>query len=205
MPKETYFNLPQEKQSLIRKVALDEFAEYSFDQASINRIVANSGIAKGSFYQYFEDKKDLFLYIVQLATEEKLKYMSPLFSNPDKDDFFNLIRKMFVSGFQFAKEHPQYAKISKKILENKDAPITKQVMANNLPTAHEIFETLLENAVVRGDVRPDIDIQMFAYLLASMTTLVIEYHTEYIAEDYDAKMFETIDKYLDFLKNGVGK
>ena len=115
MPKETFFNLPEEKRALISKVAVDEFAEYSFEQASINRIVANSGIAKGSFYQYFEDKKDLFLYLVQLAAEEKLNYFSSVLGNPQAHDFFTLIREIYLSGMQFAVEHPEYAAISKMI------------------------------------------------------------------------------------------
>ncbi|MFH1632534.1 MAG: TetR/AcrR family transcriptional regulator [Chloroflexota bacterium] len=205
MPKDTFFNLPEDKRTLICQVALDEFAEYSFNQASINRMVAKSGIAKGSFYQYFEDKKDLFLYLVQSAAEEKLNYISPLMYNPDQHDIFTLLREMYLSGIRFADERPKYAEISRKILENMDASIYKEAMADNLPSAYEFFETLLEKSIARGEVRPDIDIKMFAYLIASMNTLVIAYYTEYIAQDYDDKMFETIDKFLDFLKNGIGK
>ena len=47
MPKETFFNLPEEKRMLIRDIALDEFAEYPYDQASINRIVAKAGSGPG--------------------------------------------------------------------------------------------------------------------------------------------------------------
>ena len=72
MPKDTFFNLPGDKRTLICDVAIDEFADHPFDQASVNRIVAKSGIAKGSFYQYFEDKEDLFLYIIQRIAEEKI-------------------------------------------------------------------------------------------------------------------------------------
>lgn len=205
MPKDTFFNLPEDKRTLICKVAIGEFAEYSFDQASINRIVAKSGIAKGSFYQYFDDKKDLFLYLVQLAAEEKVNFISPLMQNPEKHDVFTLLREIYLSGMQFAAEHPEYAEISKKILVNKNAPIYREIMADNFPTAYQFFETLLENAMVRGEVRPDIDVKMFAYLIASMNTLVLEYYTEYVAPDYDEKMFETIDKFLDFLKNGIGE
>jgi AcrR family transcriptional regulator len=64
MPKDTFFNLPADKRALIRDVAISEFARYSYDAASINRMVAEAGIAKGSFYQYFEDKRDLFLYLM---------------------------------------------------------------------------------------------------------------------------------------------
>ena len=204
MPKDTFFNLPEDKRTLICNVAINEFAEYSFDQASINRIVANSGIAKGSFYQYFEDKKDLFLYLMNLIAEEKANYISPLMRNPDQHDIFTLIRELYLSGIQFVVEHPEYAEISKKVLENKNSSIYKEIMDDNLPAAYKFFETLLENAIARGEVRADIDIKMFAYMIASMNTLVIEYYLEYVAQGYDEKMIETIDKFLDFLKNGIG-
>ena len=205
MPKKTFFNLPEDKRAAICKVAIEEFAAHAFEQASINRIVAKSGIAKGSYYQYFENKEDLFLYLMQLIAEEKEKYISPVMRNPDQHDIFTLLREIYLSGIQFAAEHPQYAEISRKILESKGKPIYAEIMADNLPSAYVIFETLLENAIERGEVRADIDIKMFAYLIASMNALVIEYYIEYLAQKYDGKMMETIDKFLDFLKNGIGE
>lgn len=205
MPKDTFFNLPEDKRELICRVAVQEFAEYPFDQASINRIVARSGIAKGSFYQYFEDKQDLFLYLSGLAAEAKAEYISPVMRNPDEHDFFTLLREAYISGIQFAAEHPEYAGISKRILENKDAPIYRELMAENLPSAHEFFETLLESAIARGEVREDIDIKMFAYMITSMNAHVVEYYMEHVTQDLDEGMLETIAKFLDFLKNGIGR
>jgi len=205
MPKDTFFNLPEEKRTLICNIALDEFAEYSYVEASINRIVLKSGIAKGSFYQYFENKKDLFTYLVELIAKEKVNYMSPLMQNPDEHDIFTLIRELYLSGIQFVVEHPRSAAISKRIMEIKNTPIYNEIMGNNLPAAYEFFEMLLKNAVVRGEVRSDIDIKMFGYMIASMNTLVVEYYTEFVAQSYDQKMIESIDKFLDFLKNGIGE
>jgi len=204
MPKDTFFNLPGEKRSLICQVAIDEFAAYPFEQASINRIVARSGIAKGSFYQYFEDKKDLYFYIIQLATDEKLKYLAPLVQNPDRYDFFDLMREMYRAGIQFSDDHPKYAQISKKLLEQKDSPIYQELMADTMPSAYRLFEDLLKDAIAKREVRADIDVPMFAYLITSMSTLVIEYYTEYVANEYNEKLFETIDKFIDFLKHGIG-
>jgi len=205
MPKGTFFNLPEHKRNLICDIALDEFAEYSYTLASINRIVEKTGIAKGSFYQYFEDKKDLFTYLVNVIAKEKINYISPLMQNPDQHDIFTLIRELYLSGIQFAVEHPRYEAISKRILEIKNTPIYMEIMGDNMPSAYEFFEILIKNAVARGEVRSDIDIKMFGYMIASMNTLVVEYHTEYVAQNYDQKMIETIDKFLDFLKNGIGE
>ena len=74
MPKQTFFNLPEDKRENLINIAIEEFAENDYQTASISRIVANAGIAKGSFYQYFENKEDniddifvfheLMLYVV---------------------------------------------------------------------------------------------------------------------------------------------
>ncbi len=54
---ENILNLPNEKRERIENAAIEEFATYTFRDASINRIISSVGIAKGSFYQYFNDKK----------------------------------------------------------------------------------------------------------------------------------------------------
>ena len=204
MPKDTFFNLPEDKRALICSVAVDEFASYPFEQASINRIVADAGIAKGSFYQYFTGKKDLFLYLLKMATQEKLAYFSSVLAGADEHTLFSLIRDLYLAGIQFAGEHPKYELIGRRILENKNAPIYKEAIDENSPVSYEFFGTLLENAIERGEVRADIDVKLFAYMITAMNTLIVEYWTEYVAQDFQDGMMETIDQFLDFLKNGIG-
>jgi len=204
VPKDTFFNLPEDKRTLICDVAIDEFAEYPFDQASINRIVANSGIAKGSFYQYFDDKKDLFLYLMGLIAEEKINYLSPVIRNPDEHDIFTLIRELFLSGIQFANEHPRYAAISNLLLANKDAPIYRELKADNLPASYAFYETLLEKAIVRGEVRADIDIKMITYAISSINVAIVEYSSEFHPQAIFESMIETVDAFMDILSNGIG-
>lgn len=59
MPKETFLNLSKEKQNKILNAAKKEFERASLEQASIKNIVEEAGIARGSFYQYFESKEDI--------------------------------------------------------------------------------------------------------------------------------------------------
>jgi len=205
MPKDTFFNLPEAKRSLICQVAIEEFAAHSFDQASINRIVAQSGIAKGSFYQYFENKNDLFLYLLQLVADEKLNYLAPVMRNPEQCDFFTLLRELYLSGIQFVVEHPQYVEISRRLLASRGTPIYEEAVSGSMPLAYDLFKTLLENAVRRGQVRADIDVRLFAYLIASLNMLVLEYYTEHVAQDYDERMLATIDQFIDFLRRGLGE
>ena len=63
MPSETFFRLPEEKRERVIRSAWQEFTSVSYAQVSINRIVRQADIPRGSFYQYFADKDDLFRYL----------------------------------------------------------------------------------------------------------------------------------------------
>ncbi|MGD9910174.1 MAG: TetR/AcrR family transcriptional regulator [Candidatus Izemoplasmatales bacterium] len=70
MPTQTFFNLPKEKQNSIHLAAMNEFSKVEFSKASINQIIKDAGIPRGSFYMYFEDKYDLFNFCIQAMMDE---------------------------------------------------------------------------------------------------------------------------------------
>lgn len=63
MPKNTFFNISEDKRKRIIEAALSEFTNYPYEEVLISRISKRSDIPVGSFYQYFHDKDDLYLYI----------------------------------------------------------------------------------------------------------------------------------------------
>lgn len=65
MPSQTFYNLPKDKQEKIIDASKKEFSKNNFYDASINKIIKDAGISRGSFYQYFENKEDLFVYILK--------------------------------------------------------------------------------------------------------------------------------------------
>ena len=65
MPSSTFLNLPAEKQEKLLKAATREFSHRPFNEASINQIIKEAGIPRGSFYMYFQDKEDLFRYLLR--------------------------------------------------------------------------------------------------------------------------------------------
>ena len=63
MATERFLKLSQDKKDRILQAARHEFARVPFEDASINQIIKASGISRGSFYTYFEDKLDLLHYV----------------------------------------------------------------------------------------------------------------------------------------------
>ena len=70
MPSSTFFRLPPEKQEKLLCAARKEFARVPFADASINRIIQEADISRGSFYMYFRDKGDLFFYLLDLYAHQ---------------------------------------------------------------------------------------------------------------------------------------
>lgn len=206
MPKDTFFNLPEEKRQRIEEVAIQEFKDYSFDSSSINRIVENSEISKGSFYQYFHDKKDLYKHIMNIIIEKKLQYMSPVMMNPFNHDFFTLIREIYKSGLSFALENPDLLAIGNRLIADPNHEIYKEILNENKDKSHEVFELLLSNAIKRGDIRKNLDIKMISYLLTSINISIVDYYMEITNKrEYSENMMEVIEKFIDFIQYGISK
>jgi len=64
MPKQTFFNLPAAKQERLLDAARTEFSKMPVADVSISNIIRLAQIPRGSFYQYFEDKEDLYFYLI---------------------------------------------------------------------------------------------------------------------------------------------
>ncbi|MGY6561959.1 MAG: TetR/AcrR family transcriptional regulator [Luteibaculaceae bacterium] len=65
MPSKTFLSLPEAKQQLFINTAISIFSKNCYSTASITELVKRTGIAKGSFYQYFQHKLDLYQYLVE--------------------------------------------------------------------------------------------------------------------------------------------
>ena len=85
MPKQTFYNLKEEKREKIEQALLKEFSNNTFGGASISNIIAEAQIPRGSFYQYFENKEDAVEYIINkyLKKEKEKIYTSLLRNNGD--------------------------------------------------------------------------------------------------------------------------
>jgi len=96
MPKITFFNLPDDKKQTLIEAAKKEFSSVPLFDASISNIIKSAGIPRGSFYQYFEDKEDVYFFILSEYAKEKKGAFLSMLEKHDGDlfqtmvDFFEL-------------------------------------------------------------------------------------------------------------------
>jgi len=202
MPKKTFLNISKEKKEKITKVAIEEFAKYTYLNASINRIVENSEIAKGSFYQYFEDKKDMYEYILEVAWKKKNEVLSDVLKKTNTTGFFNLLREIYIAEFKFAIDFSEYALILSDFEKNYKNEIKKENIEGKLYN-NKIYEDLIIQGIDNGDIDKNIDVEFVKYLLSSLSLINREYLSIENKHISNIKATRLIDKSIDFIKSGI--
>ena len=96
MPKQTFFNLSRDKQENLIHSAKKEFSRVPLYEASISNIIKNAGIPRGSFYQYFEDKEDVFFFILDEYAKQNGERFASLLREYN-GDLFDSFLGMFQS------------------------------------------------------------------------------------------------------------
>ena len=106
MPSSTFLNLPAEKQEKLLEAATREFSHRPFNEASINQIIKEAGIPRGSFYMYFQDKEDLFRYLLKGYVDQLFMLLEAMAAERDDldryVDLFGYSPKYGVSGRRIA-------------------------------------------------------------------------------------------------------
>lgn len=149
VPKQTFFNLEPTRRQAVVQAALLEFAQEPFEQASLSRIVERAGIAKGSMYQYFEDKLDLYTYIVDLAYEQKRSYVLQAFSKPG--GLFAILEEYYHQSYLFAAEHPLLHQVANRFWDSNAEVLRSELEKGRLSRAQDFFQ-LLQEAMEAGQV-----------------------------------------------------
>lgn len=100
MPKQTFFNLSEDKRSKLLSAMKEEFSRVPLHEASVANIVQTAGIPRGSFYQYFEDKDEAFYFLLEQHTKDNQEKFIASLKKFDGDIFDTFI-EMFQEILRF--------------------------------------------------------------------------------------------------------
>ena len=211
MPKQTFLNLPMEKRDLIINVAIDEFVEFGLENASTNRIVANSGISKGSFYQYFEDKQDVFMYLLSILEQEKLAFFEGKRPSNSNMDTFEYFRWMIKTGMEFNSANPRMTQAVSRVLLG-DGMYYGKNFADYRQKTIRALRMMIEQAIERGEVDPSVDVELAVMVMETWSNAISTYILNEGMKQKDIMIWvrspetqETIDKLLYVMEYGLRK
>jgi AcrR family transcriptional regulator len=211
MPKQTFFNLPPEKRETIMNAAIEEFADYGLENASTNRIVKNSGIAKGSFYQYFEDKKDVFMHMLDLIEQQERAFFENERPADQNMDVFHFYRWMIKKGMEFGLAHPRAIQAAWRVLIGEGLYYGKNLAQYREKTTKALTE-MLKQAMARGEVDPSVDVELAVMIMETWSNAITAYFLQEGTKQKDMlewmrspKTQEKIDKMLYVMEYGLRK
>lgn len=93
MPSATFNHLALEKRTRIRQALLQEFSNYSLEQAQVARIVKNAGIARGAFYKYFDSLTSAYVWLLN-DVMDKLNIHYYSIEQHKADDFVKWVEEL---------------------------------------------------------------------------------------------------------------
>lgn len=211
MPKPTFFNLPEEKRQTIINAAVEEFAGFGLENASTNRIVKNSGIAKGSFYQYFEDKQDVFMHLLSILEAEKMDYFKDRHPPNGNLDTFEYFRWMIKAGMEFTSAYPRMTQAVSRVLLGEGLYYGKDFAQYREKTTRAL-EMMIKQAIERGEVDPSVDVELAVMVMDTWSNAISSYLLSEGIKQKDimkwvrsAKTQEKIDKLLYVMEYGLRK
>lgn len=202
MPKSTFFKLTEEKQKYLINAAMYEFSRSSFDEVKISNIIKLAKIPRSSFYDYFDDKEDLFLHLLSIVKETKQTYMAP-YLEKKSISFFDRFREILTAGAFFAAEYPEYERLANKLYENKQ--LMNDLLGENQQSVVSIYEGLIVSGMESGELKPDIDSKFISECIYHLSAnLFVDVFKENREETGKDSINEKLEKLLSFLKNGIG-
>ncbi|MGX7196800.1 TetR/AcrR family transcriptional regulator [Enterococcus olivae] len=213
MPTETFFNLPKEKQQRILLAAKKEFSRAALKEASIANVVKDAEIPRGSFYQYFENKEDLYYYYFHQVRRDSHRYLIHSIQEANGDIFVgseaffaHLIPEIFVG------EHAHFYKNMFMTMDYHGfRKVTPHIEKQAKPHIHEKKKEQKEllDVIDRSllKVKDDHELHLLLQMLMHIGfTSAADGYRRAVNGQYDVeKTLERIQCKLNWLKSGARK
>jgi len=198
MPKDTFFNLPQEKRNRIIAGAKEAFSKKHYRQVTVDSIVAFSKIPKGSFYQYFANKNDLFKYIFRDIGIDKNKELMDEIEKSKDMKFSDLIIRLITRSNKFENQDEVMIGLKKRFLDECPQELRNEILLDVRPQTIDFFERIIGGYIKSGEFRDDFNINAAVFVFTSAVLNLDKYQMKN-KNDYG----ELLKDICDILETGL--
>jgi len=191
----------ERKQEVIN-AALKEFSEKGYKGASLNNILKNAEISKGTFYYHFKSKEDLYFFLIEILINEKKEFMKDRIKPEDfNKDIFSIFKLQSKLGIEFATNNPMINNFSKSFIKEKGNEIYEKALERYNFKDDESIKALINSALIKKEIRDDLPKEFVERLIGYLFTNLVELTGAYNVEEYE----EQINFLIEFMKNGLSR
>ncbi|MBE5959125.1 MAG: TetR/AcrR family transcriptional regulator [Lachnospiraceae bacterium] len=201
MPKKSFFRLPDERQMEIYNASIHLFMDNNYEEINMKKVLQYLSMNPGTFYRYFEDKDDLYCYLIRVIVHKRVEF----FNQNNEDFLYNLFISGLFGDIDGAGAEPldeieiEFLETFSKIPESLLLKVYTNVLkGESIP----FIKDALRQMRLNGDLRPNIDDDMVSFMFESMQFNIIMFLREY--KITDSKMQQKIYQYfVDFMGHGL--
>jgi AcrR family transcriptional regulator len=166
MPTVTWARVDPARRAAVIEAAEAEFGLHGFSNGSLNVIARRAGVAKGSLFQYFADKRDLYAFIADIGSQRVRAYMEDLIRELDPSrPFFAFLTDLLDAWVAYYAEHPRERALHAAATLEVDTDARVSVRSVIHRHYLEVLRPLVRDAQARGELRPDSDTDALLSLL----------------------------------------
>ena len=212
MPKDTFLNLEVEKQEKVMRAAITEFSKHGYEKGNVASIAKTAGVAKGSMYQYFENKKEIFLFSVKWSMDFFMKkYNNYIDPKQMKGNIFDYMIITSRDMWEQIREEREIVIFLHDVFLGKYKNLTEKSMEYVMEVSNKYLEEFIIEGKKNGYIRKDIDDNILAMYMMGVSLKIKEYlinKARLLGSDIIDEPFEVHEKELQdimkLLKNGMG-
>lgn len=175
MPKDTFFNLSQEKQERIIESAKTAFSKKRYSAVTIDAIVALAKIPKGSFYQYFDNKDDLYKYIFYDVGKDKKDMLLEALDQYDELDFSKMLMQLMNKAYEFEARDRRIFELKQRFLNEVPQETKNIILSELVPATMDLYKQIILKYIQNTTFREDVDVETAAFILTMVTMHMDQY------------------------------
>ncbi len=175
MPKDTFFNLSQEKQERIIESAKAAFSKKRYSAVTIDEIVALAKIPKGSFYQYFDNKDDLYKYIFYDVGKDKKEMLLEALDQYDELDFSKMLMQLMNKAYEFEARDRRIFELKQRFLNEVPQETKNIILSELVPATMDLYKQIILKYIQNTTFREDVDVETAAFILTMVTMHIDQY------------------------------
>jgi TetR/AcrR family transcriptional regulator len=171
MPKHTFDQLSPSKKERVLTAAAQLFAERGFARTDMAEVAVRAGVAKGSLYNYFESKDDLYLHVCRDGLERSRQ---AVYDGLEPEwDVFRQIDHIFRQGVSFALTRPEYIRLYLNISAAGGDRFADELTLEVERHTADYLKKIITDGIHCGLVRPNLDVNMAAFLINSLYIMFV--------------------------------
>ena len=168
MPTKRFDNIDPSRKKKILDAARAEFIRSGYDGASLNDIIREAEISKGSLYYYFEDKVDVFITVLTEVMKEIQQQVGGIILGEFSDDFWIDIENYIKKTIQFSLENPGIIHLARGLESILATDPHNKSINEFFNSAKSITADILKRGQDMGEVRRDIPLEMLTAIIYNL-------------------------------------